>query len=518
MLARGLAMISRRKILKGGAAAAVIAGLPLFKSRLAFAQSGLPFDYFISANGDDNNAGTLASPWSITALNSKQSKYSGKRVGIIGDIGGTQTPIQHGTVGGVQTTLFALYQAGGAAPVLVINGGTSSASTYIASCNSAGVYTPRWAIIDFSNPSGGAKPSVENMAMGQSFYQTSVPNPGYTTVDALTIRNFTFAALGFSNLSGFGTMPGLIIQNCEISNGGNVVSNNNPGAILLAGASNPLITNNKIHDLQTIPGGADPTWGLSALRTYSSTGIVFTHNTCYNCSSVLTKDSHQWFANCSYNYLDHGLFGSAGSGGDLSAGSIVGHSPGLGQTSVIHHNIMLGGLGMHPQDGLAVAGAVQFYNNTLYGSPSYGAPFNAVTADNALLGAALQFHNNIVYALTGYDTSPASLMVLSTCAVASATFNNNVYGSNSNGVSFSRTYSGTSLAAWRSATGCDQNSVLVSSSPFTGTPTTQVPSSFAAGNSAVIGGVMCGALDGSGIVGCNFTSEPVPTAPSLKVS
>jgi hypothetical protein len=511
-------MISRRKILKGGAAAVVIASVPFIKPRFTFAQSALPFDYFISPNGDDNNAGSLASPWSITALNSKQSMYSGKRIGIIGDIGGTQTAIQHGTIGGAQTALFSRYQAGGSAPVLVINGGTSSASTYIASCNSAGVYTPRWAIIDFSNPSGGAKPTVENIAMGQSFYQTSVPNPGYTTVDALTIRNFTFAGLGFSNLAGPGTMPGIIIQNCEISNGGNVVSNNNPGAILLAGASNPVITNNKIHDLQTIPGGADPMWGLSALRTYASTGIVFTHNTCFNCSSVLTKDSHQWFANCSYNYLDHGVFGSAGPGGDLSAGSIVGHSPGPGQTSVIHHNIMLGGMGMHPQDGLAVAGIVQFYNNTLYGSSSYGSTFDAVTADNAAAGAALQFYHNIVYAMSGYDTAPASIMVQSACAVANATFNNNVYGSNSNGVSFSRSYSGASLAAWRSATGCDQNSVLVSSSPFTGTPTTQVPSSFAAGNSAVIGGVMCGAIDGSGIVGCNFSSEPVPAAPALNVS
>jgi Right handed beta helix region len=512
-------MISRRKILKGGAAAVVIASVPFLRARVVFAQSALPFDYFISANGDDNNAGSLASPWSITALNSKQSKYSGKRIGIIGDIAGTQTPIQHGTIGGVQTTLYSMYQAGGSAPVLVINGGNSSASTYIGSCNSAGAYTPRSAIIDFSNPSSGAKPTVENMAMGQSFYQTSVPNPGYATVDALTIRNFTFAALGFSNLSGFGTMPGITIQNCEIYNGGHVASNNNPGAILLAGASNPVITNNKIHDLQTIPGGADPMWGLSALRTYSSTGIVFTHNTCYNCSSVLTKDSHQWFANCSYNYLDHGIFGSAGSGGDLSAGSIVGHSPGSGQTSVIHHNIMLGPLGMHPQDGLAVAGAVQFYNNTLYGSPSYNAAFDAVTADNAASGAALQFYHNIVYAVNGYDTAPASILVQSTCAVANATFNNNVYGSNGNGVSFSRAYAGGSLAAWRSATGCDQNSVIVSASPFTGTPTTQAPSSFATGSSAVIGGVTCGALDGSGTVGCNFASgEPVPASPALRVS
>jgi hypothetical protein len=469
-------------------------------------ESGMKFDYFISPTGDDNNAGTLASPWSITALNSKQTIYSGKHVGIIGDVKGAQIPFRYGAVGGARTTLYSMVQSqkNGAGLVLAINGGNSSASTYVASCNSAGAYSPRLAIIDFSNPAGGAKPTVETYAMGQSFYGASVPNPGYTTIDGLTIRNFTFSGLGFSDLSG--TINGVVIQNCEIYNGGNVVSNDNPGAIVLAGCVGPVVTNNKIHDLQTIPGGADPQWGLSALRTYNSTGIVCTHNTFYNCSSVLTKDSHQWFADCSYNYMDHGIFGSAGPGGDLSAGAIVGQCPGAGQISVVHHNIMLGNLGMHPQDGTPVTGTMKFYNNTIYGSSAYTADqFQSVYCDTAGTGAVLQFYNNVVYAMNGYDDSVGSMYVNSGYAIAGATFHNNVYGSNGNVVTFSRTeYSPLSLAPWKSSTGCDANSVLVSSSPFTGTPTPQVPSSFAVGSSATIGGVTSGALDGSGNVGCDF--------------
>ena len=53
-------MISRRKILKGGAAAAAIAWVPFISARRAFAQTAGPFDYFISPTGDDNNPGTLA--------------------------------------------------------------------------------------------------------------------------------------------------------------------------------------------------------------------------------------------------------------------------------------------------------------------------------------------------------------------------------------------------------------------------------------------------------------------------
>jgi hypothetical protein len=509
-------MISRRKILKGGAAAAVIASLPFVKPRQIFAQSALPFDYFISAKGDDNNVGSLASPWSITALNSKQSTYSGKRIGIIGD----QGVIRYGNVGGAQTSLYALYQAqngNNSGCVLNVGGGSASASTYIASCHSSGAYAPRLAIIDFSNPSGGAAPTQSGAAIGQNNYQYSYPRLGYVTFDGLAVCNFTFGALVMQNYGG--TMNGVVIQNCEIYNGGNVSSSNNPGAIVLNGAVNPVISNNKIHDLQTIPGGADPKWGLSALRTYASSGIVFTNNTCYNCSSVLIKDASQDFANCSYNYLDHGAFGSAGTGGDLAAGSVVGISTGSGRTSVIHHNIMLGPLYAHPQDGIPMAGAVRFYNNTIYGSSAYSGAFDAIYADNAASGASMQFQHNIIYAVNSYDNSQNCVYVTSNIAIAAATFDRNVYGSNGTAVSFGRAgYQHWSFAAWRSNTGCDSNSVLVASSPFTGIPTTQVPSSFAVGSSAVIGGVTCGALDGSGLVGCDFSGSPVPSAPSLTVS
>jgi hypothetical protein len=91
-------------------------------------------------------------------------------------------------------------------------------------------------------------------------------------------------------------------------------------------------------------------------------------------------------------------------------------------------------------------------------------------------------------------------------AIAEATFNNNVYGSNGNGCAWSRNGEDQALtfAAWKSLTGVDQSSVKIATSPFTGTPVAEVPSSFATNASAVIAGITCGALDGSGTVGCNF--------------
>ena len=47
--------------------------------------SGAPklFDYYIATTGSDTNPGTLASPWAITGINSKQATYAGKRLGIV---------------------------------------------------------------------------------------------------------------------------------------------------------------------------------------------------------------------------------------------------------------------------------------------------------------------------------------------------------------------------------------------------------------------------------------------------
>lgn len=484
----------------------------------AYTIAAVTFDFFIAPNGDDSNAGTLASPWSITALNSKQATYSGKKIGIIGDVVGTQTPIQHGTIGGVQTTLFSIYQA---APgnnngmLLAINGGTSGSPTYIASCNSSGLYvapavgTGPWAVIDFSNPSGGAAPTVSAYAMGQNFFNGSVANPGWTTVDGIGLRYFTQAGLVFSNTGG--TLNGVIVQNCEVYNGNHVIPDNNPGAISLGGCASPVITNNKVHDLQTVTGGGGSSvpWGLHALQSYSSSNMVVTHNTFYNCNSMLPKDTHQNYANCSYNYFDHGAFGSATDSGNISQGAVESLSTGSGVVSTIHHNIFLGALNLHTQDGNNMAGTVVSTHNTFFGTANHTTPFSAIQADAAVSGAALQFQFNLVYQ-TGstYDHGGGygnCLWITANIAVAGATFDNNVYGSNSNGVAFGKTFGqALSLSGWQTLTGCDPNSVLVATSPFSGTPTAQVPSSFAVNSSAIIGGVTCGAIDGSGPVGCNF--------------
>src|SRR6185437_66939 len=151
---------------------------------------GQTFDFYISPTGDDSNAGTLLSPWSVTALNSKQATYTGKRVGFLP---GTY---QRGTAGGVQTTLYSLLQAAANnfTPVISVNGGTVGSPTYIGSSDAGGNYSPRTATIDFSNPVGGTLPTTEASCIGQG--GSALPaKVGNWTWDGINVTNFTYSAI-----------------------------------------------------------------------------------------------------------------------------------------------------------------------------------------------------------------------------------------------------------------------------------------------------------------------------------
>ena len=506
-------MISRRKILKGGAAAATILWVPLIGARRAFAQTAAPFDYFISPTGDDNNPGTLASPWSITAFNSKQSTYSGKRVGIIGDVAGVQTPIQYGTVGGVKTTLYQTLNSQANQPVLNLNGGTSSASTYIGSCNSSGVYTRGWAIIDAAQPGTGTHATLDaSQLMGQnSNTSNQVPNPGYITIDGLTIRNFCYSGICFEYTGG-ATQSAVIVQNCELYGSNTSVSTNNPGAIRVDNTSGFRLLNCKIHDCQSTSGGTFYPYAYSAIMSYNSTGLTVTNCTFYNIVSVQQKDASQ-DAVISYCYLDAGSFG-AYSGNSFGTSYYEGTNA-AGRTTTMHHNICLGMIWNQNATGAAYDGNWQFYNNTCYINTS-----NPIFYLNPAAGSTFHAYNNILYPQGSWGTEYGSTKFIGANSTLAPQWDYNYYHT---APTF---YTGSliSYSSWQ-ALGFDAHS-HTGGLPFSGTPIAQVPTSFSVNASSPaytggIGGAICGALDGSGTVGCNFSSAApvlVPAAPSLQVT
>jgi hypothetical protein len=514
-------MLTRRNLLKhSGIAALAVVGSDLFM-RTARSQ-GASFDYYISPTGDDNNPGTLASPWSITALNSKMGTYSGKRIGIIGDVGGVQTPIQFGTVGGKQTTIYSMMQAingGNQNAALRVNGGSSSASTYLGSCTSAGAYKVGWAIIDAANPANGAAPvGAQAIIMGQPFYQTTpVPNIGYTTIDGLVLRNFNYAAIIFGDVQ-LATLNGVIIQNCKIYNGICSTGDENPGAIFFGTIANPQVLNCLIYNCQTT-GGTNNPWGLAGITSYKAQGLVVTHCTIASCGySIRQKDTHQW-GTFSYNYFDNGNFGSATNRQNQDA--LKGPIPGPGQTLTVHHNIIIGGgYWGFGEDGLKIDGSMNFYNNTFYTPPAVTAMALAAWFDTNPDAGSITWQNNLVYFNTYYVNQGGPFGCLGFQAAIGITGTSVDYNYYGTGMNFGTSSPFANLNLWR-VLGFDSHSTS-GGNPFSGTPTSQVPSSFAITGPATTAGrngKPCGALDGSGTVGCNFAAAvagtPAPAAPVL---
>ena len=515
-------MLTRRNLLKNGGIAAMAAASSGLLLRAAWSsQPPSTFDYYIAPNGDDNNAGTLASPWSITALNTKQSIYAGKNIGIIGDVGGAQTPITYGTVGGVRTTLLSIQNANAGTSsycVLKINGGTSSAApTYIASCTSGGVYSPRWAAINGGITSSNA--NANTILMGQSFYgQTPPPNVGYVTLDGLDISGGAYGNVAFGDVQST-VLHGITIQNCYIHDGYCSTSSENPGGVILGTNNGTLITNTKIANCLTTGGTLNPL-GMAAVRTYGTVNLIVTNCTFYNCGfSILMKDGNQW-CTVSYCYLDSGNFGSSvnNPSNQPNPYTLMAIIPGAGQTYTVHHNIILG-LGMRcwGDDGTDVTGSIVAYNNTFYTPPAFAGPCTALWVTQTGTGPH-QWYNNLVH-YPAYEPSQGlpyqygAVAWSTTGGLSASTINSNYYGTGCTfGAGAAYTFSG-----WQKL-GYDAKG-LVGGSPFSGIPIALTPTSFAvtgpAATASRTGGPV-GALDGTGTVGCNFSA--VPSAPTLTVS
>jgi Right handed beta helix region len=459
---------------------------------------GYTFDYFIAPNGDDMNPGTLAQPWSITAFNSKQSTYRGTKVGIIGDVAGKQTPIQYGVVGGVQTTLYSLLNTQANHPLLNIDGGMQGSPTVVASCNSSGVYTRGWAIIDPANPVGNAHATLDTaQLMGQSSNtSTQVPHPGNITIDGLTIRNFSYSAIALEYTGEATQKDDVVVQNCELYGSNTAVSTNNPGAIRLDNTSGAQILNCKFHDCQTTSTGSFYPYAYPGIMTYDSTAAAITGCTFYNIVAVQQKDATQ-DATISYCYMDAGSFGVAP--GDSYASAYYMGINASGHTTTMHHNILLGMVWAQGGVPLSYSGNWEFYNNTCYVGNG-----NPIFYLNPAVGSTLHIYNNVLVPIgAGWIGSYGATRFINASTTLAPQWDNNFY------LSAPTFYTGTSLdyASWQ-ALGFDTHS-HTGPSPFSGTPTAQVVSSFAVSSSSAaysggVAGAICGALDGSGTVGCNF--------------
>ena len=480
------------------------------------------FDFFISTTGSNSNAGTLASPWAITAINTKQSTYAGKRVGIIA---GTYD---------VSSLMNATFHT----PVLNINGGSVGTPTYIASCDTSGNYSARAATLDAKGASGiyGGGNSNLSSVIGQGHETNLGPNWGNWTIDGLRVVGFSMWGIHIGNYdSSGGAVPNVTIQNCELTGGSaqaNTVSSGvNLAPIVNYTATNAVITNNWIHDNF---GWTDANhfsgmyiWGLG---TTGQTGLTLTYNTLANTGNIHSKEATQYNANVSYNYVDMTLKTPSG-GSSQNAACIFGfNADGThGTLTTIHHNVCIGNGGWINTDNDTGQNGwytpVQIYNNTFVLSSNWnaGGAIGIRYFEMATGAKKLTAYNNL-FANQGFTIGSSYGYVQMNIDAANILDYNCYIGSGlqfttvPNGTQSSAgTVSYTTIAAWRTATGADAHSLAPgASSPFTNAGTyanqytvTSGSVAFAAGKTGGLStgaATNIGAWDGSGRPGASWVS------------
>ena len=495
----------------------------------------ITFNFFISPNGIDTNPGTLSQPWSLSALTSKMSTntYRGLNIGLIGD----QGPFQYVNPGSGQLSIYSQIQglanANGNSNLFQIQGGTSNtARTVLASCNSSGQYQPRLAVIDPRDPVTLALPTNGVGTIGQSIGNMTGPYPtlwGNITLDGIVV---TYPCQGGIFWHATSPVVNLTIKNCELyadMANPQVTGNGNVAAIKLymtGGGDNIQALNNKVHDFTDAAGpGSLVPWdyhGLFLIGAESTgarvTNIIFKNNTFYNIGTGITfKDSWNYSGEVSYNYLDCGSFGSAMSDGSTvqAVRMLMVHAP---NTVNFHHNICFGQISCVPVGFLAGdstgaasgnSGTVSITNNTVY-CPHQ--PCLAWRQTSASTGpGTYTFQNNLVYGLAGYSAAVVQTIWLDRYGsgfdgITSASCDFNYYG---NGVTFARGSAGTVIpqSQWTGSPNFyDSHTTFFSGSPFLTTPQPLQWTTFAVGPGANVGvnGATCGAVDGSGPIGCNF--------------
>lgn len=346
------------------------------------------FDFYLSSSGSNTNSGTLASPWAITAINTKQSTYAGKRLGILP---GTYDV---SSLMGTNETVAAL----------TISGGSSTARTYIGSSDVSGIYLPRTATLDAKGASGffgGGNSNASPIMAARS-------GTNFWTVDGLRLTGFSLWAFHVGDSPSGGTNPtNWTIQNCEFT-GGNATSSTvangvNLAPIIIYSSVTGLVTNNWFHDNSGWPQLDGPghfsavyQWGLGNSVT---SGTTFTQNTIVNSGGLHGKEHSQQGTTVAYNYIDWSA-GPSGQNGSCVQGFDGAPDSGLTQTTSIHHNVLIANYQiLDLQAELGNGGwstACNVYNNTLItltGIVGAGFDWYEATSGSKLLS----WYNNLVF-------------------------------------------------------------------------------------------------------------------------
>jgi hypothetical protein len=431
---------------------------------------GATFDYYISTTGSDSNVGSLASPWAVTGINTKQATYSGKRVGILPGTYDLSVTMQNCTV---------------EEAILQIQGGpNSSTRTYIGTSNASGFYQQGTAIFDCYGSVGaygGGNTTQFPYPLGQTDGGGNAgPQPtllGNWTIDGLIFSGYSRWAVTLADSGGGpGQIPNVSILNCTFHNGRNPTLTTHPAPIMVYFGSNVLISNCWLYDNNS---AADKNH-YSAILLFGvggpTSGVTIEKCTIINSSTIYMAEDNSLVDNVTIRqcYMDMTLAGSGNFTAPyaIQGGGTDGRSGG-GITQNIHNNIVKGGNFYDMSGTMPTSVGVNFYNNTWdrSGGTGYSNSDGGLYRMEELTGNTHLFsaYNNLVYdnGAGAYGQYQAVA-----CNVDGFVVNDyNVYGGTSGfyevGANGGADIGSVSFATWKSGTSSDAHSIQSSTNPFT---------------------------------------------------
>jgi hypothetical protein len=545
---KAVELTTRREVLRRGTAIAAVSAITPFWTRLARAQTATTaFDYFISPTGLDSNPGTLASPWSLNALNSKSSVYAGKRVGIIGDQGTYNCLSIYIAGNGGSTLAPPRGSPGYGPPAFNIAAGTSGSPTYIGSCNSSGVYVPRLAVLDGGSTSLSQSSTVNPGA--NAILGAISPSTGYITLDGLVFQNNQYNYVSFGSdttVNPSSRSPGIVVQNCHFGGSGtlyNSVVQENPTFLTLYPCVGALIQNNLFDGATN-----DSTNRFEGFEQWATSGTIFQYNTVVvqqnGCAFSFVKNINNSNVTFRYNYF-FSASAAGGEGWDLSGTS--------SSTSYFYNNVVVAGdyAWNTPGEAMTDADSAEIkhvYNNTFVAQGGSWANEGIFQRSGA---GTMTVYNNIVnrtgsHAWGGDYSFSANALALSDYNLFPSTPSLGLMAAGSDSAT-PTLYS--SISTWAAAlsSGCigkDAHSVLGTPTFVGGSPTFPAEAyKLAAGSLGIGAGSSNGEPSGSPVdmgawggtdvntgqpiaqIGCNFVAGSTsgsltapPSAPVLSVS
>ncbi len=480
--------------------------------------SGQTFAFYIATTGSDSNVGSLASPWAITAINTKQSTYAGLRLGILP---------------GTYDVSITLQNCNVEEAILQIQGGpNSSTRTYIGTSNAGGTYQQGTATIDCFGASGqyGGGNSLFPYPIGQTDGGGNAgPQPsnlGNWTLDGLIFSGYSRWAVALADAGGGpGQIPNATIQNCTFHNGRNPTLTTHPAPITAYRVSNLLISNCWLYDNNS-PADKNHYAGILVFGISGpSTNVTIEKCTIINSANIYLAEDNSNVDNVTIRqcYFDMTL---AGSGNFAPPYAIQGAGTegrgGGGTTNNFHNNIVKGGNFYDMNGTTPTSIGVNFYNNTWDRDAGTGYSNSDAGLFRMLelsgLSGLFQAYNNLVYdngagAYGQYQAVAANIDGFTV-------LDYNVYGAATPGfyefaASGGAAIGSASFASWKTATGADAHSIQSASNPFTNNGVNALAYQISPGSSAYqfgfTGGTSAGTVVNAGAwdgvvtqIGCSF--------------